>query len=739
MLNITIKGTYVDEKSFSWDYYGDDVDAATFYILPQPQFVLQANGSPSFEVLRYATDDASNGSGFLRLDVELAVPADVQAAIAAQVPTFFPNAKTPYQFVAPNYNPGAKAYFRFGSGADMQIFAASASSYGANVATFQLPMTKTQLDTAVSVFGGQGGAYDVEYVLSVPARLPAVTATLGFNSAIAYQYQVTQPSYDSWGDETSPGSVSTLLNESAASTITIDWGTTTPSADLRQAVADWANDTLSDLVTTEVQKTIALQGLKSDNSFNISEVSSFTSIYSENMVVDWLLKPIATLPTFPAMGIPIAGFESSVNERQQVMTVAVDMPFKGQGGNNSLASDEPATLPESVSVTVAYPGLPEAEATQVFTSSTTHNFVAPYDETAGPNWTVTYTVTYADSASPTVSPKAPIAVSTGTYTLPVSAAGILFVSFDGHQVFASEGTVPTEIDIAFSYIGNDGGDLIQQSATIKATDATKSAEIQSYYPLPITSLYNFQITYTFAGGVQWTAPLVTAQSGFKQVIPAADAVHSTNLIVFVSAAVSENNPLLDGPTVQLYYAAPPSTAPGNVTTLPSKSSPAVFTVTPATDAKSNTIGHEAFVGVLSGNQPIVYSASLDMGNGQIDINDAMVENDQASIMITPTQRYFTLQIDPSAIEWTAVSYSSVEVLVSATIKPSGTGSTSQPPERSFIWNKNEGGSFYVTYSIQDGDTVSYAWKANYVTPNAPVQTATGKGSDIILNVPANPS
>lgn len=741
MLNITMKGSYQDPTGFTWDYYGDDANASTFYIVPRPQFVFDDRHHPSFQITRYKTGDANDGAGYCRFDIELSVPSDVEAAIRDQIPQKFPGAKAPYFFVSMNYNPGGRAYFDFASSAGTVTYSAPVSSFGSNVASFLIEMTKEQLDTYMSAFATEGSPFEVEYHVSVPARLPAVNATLSFDSAIAFQYQVTQPSYDSWGDETSPGSVQEMLKESASSKVTIEWGTSNPSAALRQAVADWANDTLADLVSAEVQKTIALHGLSSDRSFSINEVSSFTNTYAENMVIDWIIAPKAALPSFPALGLNVADFTATVDERQQQMTVSAFLPFSADGSGPPLPDGSPQALVDHVTVTVSYPGLDQQDATYTFTQNESHTFTAPYDEKAGPNWSLTYTVTYVDKNMPAVKSAAPIAMTSGSYTLQVAEAGILTVVFDAQQAFASEGTKPTEIDVAFSYINSDGSArLIQQVVKIMAADNPQQGSVTSYYPVPINSQYNYQVTYVFPGGVQYQAPLVQGQTGFRQILPAANAVHSCNLIVYVSAAVSAGNPLLDGPTVQMYYAQQPTTPPG-VGSQPTADSPAVFTITPATDSSQNTIGRATFVGLRSGDQPLVYSASLDMANGQIDIDNSLVENDQASVLVTPTQRYYTLQISPAAIDWKTASFQSVQVLVSAQIAQGSapTAPGSQPPERAYTWNEGESGSKYITYSIQDGNAVSYDWQVNYITPGQAVQSASGsKASDVILDIPPAP-
>src|SRR4029079_19713557 len=105
-----------------------------------------------------------------------------------------------------------------------------------------------------------------------PAYLRTVRAVLTFDSTVAYQYQVTKPQHHTWGKDR-PGSTSSLLTESQSSTVTVTWGETNPPPSLETAVADWANTTLATLVSNEVNQELALEGMTSSDSFDISEVT----------------------------------------------------------------------------------------------------------------------------------------------------------------------------------------------------------------------------------------------------------------------------------------------------------------------------------------------------------------------------------------------------------------------------------------------------------------------------------
>ena len=708
MLNFALKGTFQDATGFGWDYYGDDQldpnpDPNTFYIIPRPQLVRDAQGNPSFQVLRYTTDDASNGGGHARFDVELSVPAEVEAAVSRAIlddRTKFPNVTAPH-FATLQFNPGGKARFDFPG----VSFTASVSSYGSNVASFLLQLTKEQMDTFVAAFSGGASAFGVEYHISVPARFRGISAVLTFDSSIAYSYQVTQPSYDSWGHETSPRQVQTFLKESAAGHTTITDGSAHLPDDVKQRVADWANDTLSDLVSAEVQKVIQIRGLSSDDSFSINEVSSFTNTYAENMVIDWILSPRASLPSFPAMGLDAGKFIQAVDERKQLMTVAAHVQFDGD------------VAVDNVSVTVTYPTLSGANATHVFKTNDSHTFEAPF---SGPDWSLDYTITYADANVPPLRGSA--AVTAGTYTVEVFS-----VVFDAQRAFADQqgAPIPDRVEVVVQYA--DSG-AVENPVTL--TKDTPIAKLVPSIPATAGTRYNYQVTY-FYPGVEYPVPQVTGVNGFKQIIHAAAKIHPVTVTIYLPQGDASANPILDA-TVQVWYQQPPLLPPG-APQQRTKESPAVFNLTPTTDSKGNLFVHDIFEGVLNGDQPLVYTASIDTANGPIDIEETLIDNTRPNIMVTPTSRYFTVEITPASLDPNA--FSSVETFI--TFKAGDEKPVAAP---SRAWLKGESQSQYVTWPVQasDSDKVSYDWKVAYTVPKQAVQFATGTGTDPVFHIPPHP-
>ena len=74
MLNISKQGTYQDNTGYEWVFYQDDVNSSDFYIVPRPQFAYDDNNNPIFQIVRYQTNDSTNGSGYCHIGVELSVP-----------------------------------------------------------------------------------------------------------------------------------------------------------------------------------------------------------------------------------------------------------------------------------------------------------------------------------------------------------------------------------------------------------------------------------------------------------------------------------------------------------------------------------------------------------------------------------------------------------------------------------------------------------------------------------------
>ncbi len=727
MLDYNRKGTLQDQSGYTWVFYGDNLKKNEFYILPGPNFVYDSNGNPALKLVTYSTDDpATNGSGFCHFEVELTVPPEIRAAILNEIPKQFPDAGAGLVINALDYDPGAVATLTLNDGSGPLEFQAPASEFGANAASFTVDLTAKMMDTVKKILATPGGGFNIKYTMSVPASLPAVNATLSFDSSIAYQYQVTHAQHHTWGHDT-PRSVQQYLTESESSKVDIKWGIKNPPQQLVDNVTNWANQTLQTLVTAKVNEALAIANMQSSDSFNISDVASFTNTYSENQVISWWLYPQASLPSLADLRKDAAVFSSTVDTRQETITIYAHLPFSqdSQNAPNVPIENSKPVLLDKVTVTVDYPGLNQAEATYTFTQNGSHLFTAPFDPSHGDVFDLEYKATFKDQPGQVTGKVT--GIDQGEYSLVIESVGILTVTFDAHQAFMASGqdNPLEEVNIDFHYMDGMGlGDPISQSAIITKELQPLQADITSYIGYPINSSYTYTVNYVYNSGLKYTGPAAKNQNGFSQIIPQANAVHETNLIL----AGQKDTPILDV-VVNIWYEQETS-IPG-VSNQPSKDSPSVFTMVPKSP---EDYVRDTFLGFINQNQPIIYSATIDSLTGQIVINDQKIDNKQASIMISPTQRYFTLEISVDSIDWSRAGFSNVEVLIT----PMVAGVKRAQQSRS--WFENDKSSNYVTVAYNEGQAVSYDWEIRYKITGGSTSTIKGTGAaDIILDVPASPS
>ena len=167
-----------------------------------------------------------------------------------------------------------------------------------------------------------------------------------------------------------------------------------------------------------------------------------------------------------------------------------------------------------------------------------------------------------------------------------------------------------------------------------------------------------------------------------------------------------------------------------VSNQPSPESPAVFTMIPKSP---DDYVWDTFLGFINQNQPIIYSSTIDSLDGQVVINAQKIDNHQASIMISPTQRYFTVEISVTSIDWSKAGFSNVEVLITPLV------AGVKRPQQSRSWFESDTSSNYVTVAYNEGQVVSYDWEIKYKTTGGPISTIKRtEATDIILDVPASP-
>jgi hypothetical protein len=746
MLNYNAKGSYTDHNGVPWIYYQDDIKTNIFYIVPAPSWVLDADGNPEIKVVQYTTDQNS-GSGYVIFNTQLTVPNDVVAGVQNAITTQFPAAPKPCQINPLDYNPGCTASFTLDVKGTSTDYTAEASEFGSNVASFRADLDKDGMATIQGLLQTAGGSLEVTYDLNVPARLNSVTATLHFDSAIAYQYQVTHAQHHMYGGDT-PRTVQKLLNESSSSSVHLQWGVENPSSDLVASVTDWANATIASLVSAEVKTALSLLSQESYDSFSVNEISSFTTVYSSDQVVNWRLYPKASLPAVAGL----AKYTTDVNQRQQVMAIAAHLPFQGDmvKGSNVPAVDAKPVSVKQLTAKVTYPGLTEANSTYVFTKNESHTFTAPYSTSQGDSYKVEWTALYTDGSQAPVTGEADN-VTSADYVISLPSVGILSISFEARQAFAplnpsggsSVAPVVTSIDIDFHFADPSGaGTPIHQKKTVLAppakltrTAGTPPSSTQVVFTgytasnVVTGTAHSYFVTYHFAQGPDFVGPETTGTS-YHETIATPPAPHQLPLIVYAPASATPEDSPVDV-SVSVWFETAQS-IPGS-DPQPTVNNPTTFDLQPAATGSSGALfARNVFEGFLNGTIPIMYSAAITTEASQITIEPTRVQNMQPSLLVNPTQRYVTVDISMKEVDWSKGQYDQITLAVNGTQTANGV-TTALPKLSLFVFSPPPNGAVsdpqYATWSIQLGAAVAFTWIATYVKSGTGYTTATGSGTD----------
>ncbi|MGJ8618309.1 MAG: hypothetical protein ACSHWS_15815 [Sulfitobacter sp.] len=767
MLNYEKRGSYKDPTGFVWEYYQDDVNLSLFYVMPRPDWVLDENGQPEIKLVTYKTDDTKNGSGYVTFNTQLTVPTAVDDGVKGQIAIEFPNAPKPYQLNPLAYNQGCVAEFSLDVKGTVQNYMAKASEFGANVATFRADLDADGMATITGLLSTAGGGLDVTYDLNVQARLNAVNAILHFDSSIAYKYQVQHAQHHAYAADT-PRIVTKLLNESASSTVKLQWGIQNPSQELVASVTDWANATIGSLVSAEVKTALSVLGEKSYDSFSINEVSSFTATYDTDQVINWKLYPKGSLPALAN----IAAHTTVVNARKQVMVISANLPFVGEkvkGANVPTIEAKPVEL-KQVTVRVSYPGLSQADSTHVFTKNGSATFIAPYDDTHGAAYDVTWTAEYVDSAAQPAVTGQQLGVTEGNFGIELPTVGILNVTFEARNAFAalktaSGATTPpvvTSIDIDFHFASDHGGGTpIHQKHTIQAppapkrqydaVEAAKSAAAHSTqtvftsyvaHNVVTGTAYSYIVTYHFAEGPDFVAP-ETSSTSYNETIATPPAPNPTGVLIVAKLADSTAGggkaPTVIEADVKVWFDTD-VTIPG-AGPQPTANNPTSFSLKPNT-SDPVMFASDTFYGFLHGHIPLVYTASISTLMGeQINIQPTLLQNKQPTIMVNPATRYTTITVEMDAVDWSATKYDKIMLSVNATVKDkTGSGSTSIGSTTNFVYMppvdpKGHNAPRYITYThTPDQDVIDFVWTATYITSGVGKTTATGASTSKTPNI-----
>ncbi|BAZ36683.1 hypothetical protein NIES4101_26030 (plasmid) [Calothrix sp. NIES-4101] len=760
MLDIMKRGT-VQVGSRTWEYHGDDKDQTIFYITPQPVWST-VNNLPKTQLVEYKTGDSKNGSGYCTLQVQLGVPDEAIDAVKADIAQRF-TVSAP-QFLTVQFQTGTVVSLTYpdGEGGTTGI-QVSGTDFANNTAIFQLPLTADQMKTLKSTLRQKGGSpFEIQYTITVPAEMPAVTCELAFDSAIALNYEVTSHEHTHWASSsTYTYDISEKLAESNASTITVTKTDPNMSDDDVNHIRTWGQTVISNNIAKEVAAALALQQDASGTQpFSISQVASFKETYQEKEVVLWRLQPLATLPSFADMELTPAqmdSLETTVDKRQFVAQVTPQCKFKSsnlqtpnaviKAGDSPFMTDVKAL--DHVDVTISYPTLKASESrTHTFKDNTPYTWQADWDDKAGGVYSLSYVAVYADGTQILGTLDN---LQAATYTLDLQAIGTLNVTFDASRFFTKKSKVVEEVTVDFVFNIPQQPPYLE-SATLNGSltlnaGASQQATFSSVFPAPLATDYIYTVTYNFASGV--TAYPYTSdakqQNGQWVRLEQPDFQQAFNVVAQMGDGTTFS---VESATVNFYYNDTPyfPDIPGSkALPSPTQSSPIQLNF----PLEGNKSGLQMQLIQLFANtkmSPITVDATLIATDGsvtQIGPYDFAPQS-LAALSISSTHQFVFVSVDPSIVDWETKKLNKITVHITQvryTVSlESGTKNVKtgeNVPVQTITVDpiKKQANSlhFYVP-NIQGGfSDLEFDWYAEYIYPTGTLYAhGTEQGTSVSL-------
>jgi hypothetical protein len=506
MLSIEKRGT-TQIGNTTWEFHGDDKDDRIFYITPIPQFVM--NGSlPAIQIVELNTSGPDNGSGYCQFQVELNIPPEIEPEISQAIKTQFGVDNPLYQSLVVQAGTLVNLTYPDGQGGTTGT-QANGTDFGSNNAIFQISLDVDQMKEIKGSMTAKGGSpFEVEYVVSVPANMPAVTAELSFDATIAYNYEVTSHAHTQWAHSTTyTYDIKQYLTQSAASTITVNKVDPKLPQSVVDEVRNWATSVVETQLAAEIQQALAIQQSGGGTqSFSISDVSSFKETYNQQETIMWHIQPQGVLPSFVDLGLTqaqIDELEPVIDERRFVAHVTPNVLFNGSTGGPVFAAhvmpnvafkDDSASFEklERLDVTIKYPTLTSSDQkTYSFTSNKIHTWEADWDNDVQGVYSLDYVAVYENGQQVTGSKTD---IDATNYTLGLDAIGTLAVTFNATRFFTTEKDVVESLDVDFVFEIPESTPYLQ---TFVLNAATPIQNVTSYFDAPITTDYLYTLTYNF--------------------------------------------------------------------------------------------------------------------------------------------------------------------------------------------------------------------------------------------------
>jgi len=683
--------------------YRDFSDANLWYIVPEPVIPLNDAGLPEFSLVQY-NGDKGQVSGTCSFQTELAESPDALEAVKNKLGSGMKIGQFDWQSV--------KVVFTFATAdmANMQLIA-TPSMYGANRASFiiHLPDQATVNDF-INAFGPSGsaaGTFMLEYDVTALTRLPPATVTVNFNSNTAYQYEKqVHVTKNCWGNVTSRSvTVQEHLSQSEAGKITVDPGAKPLDAATHQRLEAWGNATLEADVNQSVDQAMKIIGSNNSDSFSMSSVASFNNVYVEGQVVPWIITPRAPIPAFAA------AHWKQVYSTVPNQNLAVAFTVQNLAKNGV----------ESIDLVVTY-STQKTENSYEFTPEKpgTWIFKAPGSVAGGkydPGYSYQYTVHYKAGGDPY---KSPVLVNTDTDVyINANDLNVLQVTFDAANIsFAGDTggiqvTAQNQVDyvlVDFYFVNEADGDLVQDQQA-KLDKTTRSHTFLSRTKLPFKNDFQYKLTYVLTNHQQvvidWQRDNVAAVARRKAVAP----VLTLNS-PFVSRTVMVCP--IDPPwgvaydMIQLmatYSDEVNNLNEQNVWSVQKGKFPEPWNFLAPANENGQIIGFQGEY-IIGGSQHVIQAAKTPM----------------PFINVSTTQETFSVEIDPSQVEWTNGPITQVVVNIYTKTKEKAQTNIGMVP----AFTPKNTRSILYDFQFDTGTTPTYYYSAEYWIKDQPKPDRIGE-------------
>ena len=329
--------------------YGDDQKPHVWYILPNPRFRVDKDGSPIFKFVKFRSIKSVEGKqvgGVCKFDTELvaddASMKKVRKVLQKRTDDWYKKRGRPtkkIQFATPPFIKGT-AELNISAEDDVLVEKVSGagvpSLVGSNVAVFSINLSDIGTPVFEKALQGKGGWVQVIYKLWFSARAGTVRATGRFHASKYYEFMQSIDVEERWFREDDWNEkIEEDLRQREVKTVTMDEGLMADSKvvdsvrasihkSLDQAIA---RNLLGDIA---VEKRDADQLYKKQDLENIKRdvtVKKQTDIYMnirENTVIDYNLNPQSTLPNITSIKKKNG---QKVKWKDHAVDVDADSPF----------------------------------------------------------------------------------------------------------------------------------------------------------------------------------------------------------------------------------------------------------------------------------------------------------------------------------------------------------------------------------------------------------------------------